>query len=152
MALCLLHKSSFFFSMNRALAALACALLPLFAAAQSTNPGVTQDTIRQTICTSGWTKTVRPPEAYTNKIKRDLLADFGGDARDYELDHVIPLAVGGHPTDPQNLALQAWEGEDGAHAKDVVETRVKRLVCVGRITLAQGQQCFVDGWRACPRH
>jgi hypothetical protein len=129
-----------------------CALLPHVAAAQTTNPEVTQDNIRQTICTSGWTKTVRPPQPYTDKIKRDLLADFGGDSKDYELDHVILLAVGGHPTDPQNLALQAWEGEDGAKAKDVVETRVKRLVCVGRITLAQGQQCFIDGWRACPRH
>jgi hypothetical protein len=139
--------------MNRTLAALACALFPLLATAQTTNPEVTQDNIRETICTSGWTKTVRPRQAYTDKIKRDLLADFGGDAKDYELDHVIPLAVGGHPTDPLNLALQeAWDGEDGAKAKDVVETRVKRLVCVGRITLAQGQQCFIDGWKACPRH
>lgn len=138
--------------MNRTLATLACTVLPLLAPAQVINPDVTQDNIRQTICTSGWTKTVRPPVAYTDKIKRDLLADFGGDPNDYELDHIIPLAAGGHPTDPRNLQLQAWEGEDGAKAKDVVETRVKRLICVGRITLAQGQQCFIDGWKTCPRH
>lgn len=86
------------------------------------------------------------------RSKRELLADFGGDTADYELDHVIPLAVGGHPTDPRNLVLQLWDGQDGARAKDVVEVRVKRLVCVGRITPDQGQQCFVDGWRTCPRH
>jgi len=48
--------------------------------------------------------------------------------------------------------LQEWEGPDGAKAKDVVETRVKRLICTGHITLAQGQQCFIDGWKTCLRH
>jgi hypothetical protein len=138
--------------MNRTFTAIACALLPLLPAAQTTNPEVTQDTIRQTICTPGWAKAVRPPTSYTEKLKRELVADFAGDPRVYELDHVIPLAVGGHPTDPRNLALQPWDGEDGAHSKDVVEVRVKRLICVGRITLDQGQQCFVDGWKTCPRH
>jgi hypothetical protein len=89
--------------LNRTFTALACSLLPLLHAAQTTNPEVTQDNIRQTICTSGWTKKVRPPQAYTDKIKHDLLADFGGDPQDYELDHIIPLAAGGHPTDPHNL-------------------------------------------------
>src|ERR1700751_1081179 len=35
----------------------------------ATNPTVTQATIHQTICTSGWTATVRPPESYTEQLK-----------------------------------------------------------------------------------
>ncbi len=126
-------------------------LCPVLAISQVINPDVTQESIRQTICTSGWTKTVRPAITYTAAIKAKLLANFGGRAEDYELDHIIPLAVGGHPTDPSNLAIQPWEGPDGAKAKDVVEVRVKRLVCTGHLTLAAGQQCFIDGWKTCPR-
>lgn len=138
--------------MRYILHALPLILLPLFSLAQVVNSEVKQDNIRQTICTSGWTATIRPPVAYTEKIKRDLSADFGGNPQDFELDHIIPLAVGGHPTDPKNLQLQEWEGPDGAKAKDVVEVRVKRLICVGFLTLAQGRQCFIDRWKTCPRH
>src|SRR5262249_9192536 len=35
----------------------------------ATNPDVTQSTIGQTICVSGWTQTVRPPTSYTNPLK-----------------------------------------------------------------------------------
>src|SRR5664279_936918 len=33
------------------------------------DPKVTQDNIDQTICVSGYTKTVRPPVSYTNSLK-----------------------------------------------------------------------------------
>ena len=33
------------------------------------NPKVTQDNIQKTICVSGYTKTIRPPVSYTNKLK-----------------------------------------------------------------------------------
>lgn len=38
------------------------------------NPAVTQANIRQTVCVSGWTKTVRPRVSVTNRIKLKLLA------------------------------------------------------------------------------
>ena len=41
------------------------------------NPAVTQDTIRDTICVMGWTRTVRPPVAYTNAIKKRLFDEYG---------------------------------------------------------------------------
>jgi hypothetical protein len=63
----------------------------------------------------------------------------------------MPLAVGGHPTSPGNLALQLWDGPDGAHVKDVVEVRMKRLVCLGKISLAKAQACFIKGWQTCPK-
>lgn len=41
------------------------------------NPAVTQATIKQTICKSGWTKTVRPDESVTNKIKAASMVAYG---------------------------------------------------------------------------
>jgi len=120
--------------------------------AQVVNPDIHQNNIDQTICVPGWTATVRPPTSYTNKLKRTLVNEIPDAAmEDYELDHVVPLAVGGHPTDPRNLHLQLWDGPDGAHAKDVVEVRMKKMVCDRRITLAKAQACFIKGWQTCPR-
>src|SRR5712691_27286 len=70
------------------------------------NPDVTQNNIDQTICVSGWTKTIRPPVSYTSKLKVDQIKECGyKDKRpgDYEEDHLISLQLGGHPTDPRNL-------------------------------------------------
>lgn len=116
------------------------------------NPTVTQETIGSTICVPGWTATIRPPISYTAPIKRALWVKAGshGTLSDYELDHWVPLEVGGAPSDPKNLVLQPSAGPDGAHAKDVVENRVHREVCAGTITLAVGEQCFLVDWRKCP--
>ena len=69
-------------------------------------PDVTENTIAQTICVVGYTATVRPSTTYTNGVKSKLVREAGLDAShmaDYELDHVIPLAVGGHPRKLSNL-------------------------------------------------
>ena len=69
------------------------------------NPDVTQATIRTTICTRGWTRTVRPPVSYTNALKVKGLAQYGlhGPLSAFQEDHLISLELGGNPTDPRNL-------------------------------------------------
>lgn len=122
--------------------------------AQAVDPKVQQSNIQQTICVSGYTATVRPPVSYTNKIKLAQLAAIGkkpSDASMYELDHVVPLEVGGSPKDPTNLKLQLWDGTTGAHAKDVVENRMHKYVCNGKITLAAAQYCMSNDWTKCPK-
>lgn len=122
----------------------------LSTAAGAINPDVTQDNIYDKICIPGWTKTARPSVSYTNGIKYELLRRANisiGDARLYELDHIIPLAVGGAPRDPNNLQLQLWDGDKGAHRKDVLESLIHRKVCRGEMTLAEGQAVF-DDWFA----
>src|SRR5579871_5398178 len=67
---------------------------------------VTQSTIAQTICKSGYTTTVRPPVSYTNELKKQQIEEYGYtdlNPRDYEEDHLISLELGGSPTDPKNL-------------------------------------------------
>ncbi|CAB4126976.1 hypothetical protein UFOVP254_20 [uncultured Caudovirales phage] len=120
-------------------------LLPVVAlAAPVTNPQVTPGNIQQTICVPGWTKTVRPPVSYTNRIKRDLLES--GELSDYELDHLTPIELGGHPRDPDNLWMQPWEGKCGARKKDVLETKLKRLVCANEVRLRDAQNAINSDW------
>src|SRR5690348_7270852 len=41
------------------------------------NPAVTQGDIRETICVRGYTKTIRPPEKYTERLKRMGIRKYG---------------------------------------------------------------------------
>ena len=69
------------------------------------DPRVTQSNIRNTICRRGYTSTVRPPFEYTNAVKHRLMRIYGvtGSIHDYELDHLIPLELGGCPKCETNL-------------------------------------------------
>ncbi len=66
---------------------------------------VTQETLKTTVCLGGYTKTVRPPPSYTDQLKKQQMRDYGrpGRASDYQEDHLIPLGLGGSPSDPRNL-------------------------------------------------
>ena len=116
------------------------------------NPDVTEDTIGQTICVPGYTSSVRPSSSYTNSVKAKLLRENGINEsmmRYYELDHIVPLALGGHPRKPGNLALQPWDGEHGAIRKDQLERRLQILVCRGALKLSDAQACIAQDWEAC---
>ena len=70
---------------------------------------VHQGNVAQTICVPGWTATIRPSKSFTQGLKRVMLARAGlppTEAVKYELDHFVPLAVGGHPRSEDNLWLQ----------------------------------------------
>ena len=132
--------------------ALLLALIASPAWSQALNPDVTQANIGSTICVPGWAATVRPPTAYTGAVKRRLLKQAGlplSSARLYELDHLVPLSIGGAPRDPKNLRLQLWTGPDGAHAKDVLEVAMHRAVCRRRVTLEAAQLCMASDWHSC---
>src|ERR1044072_3556487 len=115
------------------------------------NPKVTQANIKRTICKANWTKTIRPPTSYTNKLKLQQIVEYGYSDKkpaSYEEDHLISLQLGGDPRDPENLWPEAYAGKCGARVKDKVETKLKRLVCSGQVTLAQAQQMIAHNWVA----
>jgi hypothetical protein len=67
----------------------------------------------------------------------------------YELDHYVPLEIGGHPTDPRNLWPQSWPE---ARLKDKLEYALNRAVCGNRMTVSAAQHCLLDQlWQACAR-
>ena len=116
------------------------------------DPRVTQSNLRETVCRrGGYTRSVRPPESYTEPLKRRLIAEYGYANRrmyDYELDHLVPLTVGGAPSDPRNLWPEPHHviGGWGSYAKDRLELRMHDMLCHGEISLAQAQQAFIGNW------
>lgn len=113
----------------------------------SIDPRVTQDNLTDTICKSGYTTTVRPSTTYTNNLKAQQIIEYGyTDTRlsSYEEDHLIPLELGGAPSEPKNL----WP-EYGSipNPKDTVENGCKKKVCAGTITLAAAQHEISTNWR-----
>lgn len=109
------------------------------------NPNVTAATIKATICHPGWTSTVRPPVSWTNDLKAKTLP-----ARhkmgEYELDHLLSIEDGGAPKDANNLWMMIYADHYGARVKDVLETKVSRMVCKGTLTLAQARSALVPNW------
>ncbi len=103
------------------------------------NPAVTQATIHETVCRRGWTRTVRPPVAYTNALKERQLAQYGlrGPPSAFQEDHLISLELGGSPTDPRNL----WpEPYPRAAEVDRIENELNSRVCAGSLTLVEAQR------------
>jgi hypothetical protein len=116
------------------------------------NPDVSPATLSSTICVPGYTRAVRPGTAYTNAVKKRLMAaqglDFDVERGRFELDHVVPLALGGHPSDPANLALQPWDGPLSARRKDRLEVKLQCLVCSGALALDQAREEIWADWDA----
>ncbi|MFI5254990.1 MAG: hypothetical protein ACHQ15_06000, partial [Candidatus Limnocylindrales bacterium] len=121
----------------------------------ASNPVVTQATIGSTICRSGWTATVRPSSSYTTNLKIQQIAAYGyadTNLHDYEEDHLIPLEVGGAPSDPRNLWPEPYTASladgraVGAHVKDLLENKLKSLICAGSLPLAEAQHEIATDW------
>ena len=111
----------------------------------ATNPEVTQANIAQTICATGWTTAVRPPQSYTEPLKRSQMAEYGDThpIYDYEDDHLIPLGLGGAPSDPRNLWPQPGASPN---PKDEVESVANHEVCDGTMSLASVQRQIASDW------
>lgn len=116
----------------------------------SVDPKVTQGNIKDTICKSGYTKTVRPPVSYTEPLKKQLMKSYRikGLLKDYELDHLIPLEVGGNPTDGKNLWPEPRHGDNNASMKDNVENYLHEQVCSGNMKLKTAQDLIATNWHS----
>ncbi|OIQ88768.1 hypothetical protein GALL_293730 [mine drainage metagenome] len=114
------------------------------------NPAVTPATLRTTICRSGYSSSIRPPERITSTEKAASIKAYAyaGNRRVVEYDHLISLELGGDPNDSRNL----WPEPNAAtattftNAKDTVENRLHTLVCAGTITLASAQDAIASNW------
>ena len=109
------------------------------------SPAVTQANIQSTICSEGYTETVRPPESVSEPEKEASLAAYGdsGPLHIYEFDHLVPLELGGAPNDPRNL----WpEPGRTPNPKDELERRLHEMVCAGEIQLATARREIASDW------
>ncbi|RYD67537.1 MAG: HNH endonuclease [Verrucomicrobiaceae bacterium] len=114
-------------------------------------PGEVRTTDRDLICKTR-TRTVRNVSGslkemirrrYKMKTKRDRWCNT---EEGCEIDHNIPLAVGGANT-ILNLWPQPYDGLWNAHHKDQLEAKAKRLICSNRVTVEEAQGMFQGDWR-----
>ena len=128
--------------MNKLLIALL--FVPVIALADHTVPpkGHTAQDNWKLLCKDGHTGTVRPSTNYTNGLKNKWVVN-GQNPKDYELDHFIPLELGGCPDCEDNLWLQKWSD---ARIKDKWETKLHRQMCVTAITLQDARKQLLN-WK-----
>jgi hypothetical protein len=113
------------------------------------DPAVTQSNLKSTVCVRGYTSTVRPDKRVTNRLKREQIQQYGYQDRNpqsYEQDHLIPLNIGGNPSDPRNMWPQPRDAQWGAEEKNDLEFVVYRMVCNGDISLEAAQARIARNW------
>lgn len=80
-----------------------------------------------------------------------IMAEYGlpGGAHEaYEIDHLIPLSIGGSDDDanlwpePRRMIEKEWSAE----RKDDLEARLRELVCSGQIEITDAQKAIADDW------
>ncbi|GHH25756.1 hypothetical protein GCM10008023_39510 [Sphingomonas glacialis] len=126
----------------------AAILLPPPETPGATDPAITQSNIDETICRPGYARSARPAYAVTGPLKRRMMdAQHPGEPiADYELDHLIPISIGGAPLDPRDLWLQPRHGQANAGDKNVLAYVLWRLVCTHQLPLATAQREIRHDW------
>lgn len=92
-----------------------------------------------------YTKKVRRvPESLRRQV-RDAYGVTHQDKGEYEMDHLIPLELGGS-NDIANLFPEPAEPRPGYHEKDRLENYLHREVCSGRMDLKKAQVMIANDW------
>ena len=110
---------------------------------------VTQQNIQQTVCVRGYTKTIRSPSNFTNKLKKRQMREYGYADRNpkhYEEDHLIALSIGGAPDDHHNLWPEPRNSKWNARKKDQLEFVLYKMVCDQEISLVEAQHAMATNW------
>jgi hypothetical protein len=84
----------------------------------------------------------------STEVKRSVFGAYGLslDERNYEIDHLIPLCLGG-ANSAKNLWPHSRKGSFWTVEKKVaLEKRLYRLVCTGRLPLATARQEIASNW------
>ena len=113
-------------------------------------PGAVLTTDAAVICHPGYSKSVRHT---SGQLKHQVYVEYGisRDNGDYEIDHLIPLGIGGADTRenlwPQSHDTKPWN----ADMKDKLENYLHVEVCAGHIAIADAQKAIAADWVAAYR-
>jgi len=110
------------------------------------------------VCRAGYARSVRPKGALWRKLKDEAYDRYGlprGHRSEidaaghrhaaFAIDHLIPIELGGAPTDLRNLWPQP---RIAAKHKDEVENELHEFVCDGRIRLETAQHAIARNWKS----
>lgn len=98
------------------------------------------------ICVTGYSSTVRdvPQSLRLSVFKRDGVS-YPQPTGDTELDHIIPLCLGGS-NDAKNLFVEFAEPRPGYKEKDKLENYLCDHVCSGEIDIDIAQERIASDW------
>lgn len=120
-------------------------------------PGEAVTTDATLVCRPGYATSIRPEgqlwrhlkdEAYDRyglpRDHRSVVDQNGARQAAYEVDHLVPLELGGDPTDIRNIWPQPIVA---AKKKDEVENQLHDFVCSGRMSITQAQAAIARDWK-----
>ena len=113
-------------------------------------PAAVATTDKITICQPGYSKSVRHT---SGQLKHEVYVEYGiaRNTGHYEIDHLIPLGIGGADTRenlwPENRDNQPWN----AGLKDRLENYLHVEVCAGHIAAQDAQKAIAADWVAAYR-
>ena len=122
--------------------------VPAFAAAQLPSsfqtPGNKSKATEAQICSADFVASVKPMAKWQ---REQALERYGKRPEDFtgELDHLIPLSLGG-TNDPDNLWPLPANTQMGAEQKKALELKLHELVCAKSITLKVAQDSIKKDW------
>lgn len=107
-------------------------------------PGVSAERV----CVPGYSSSVRD---VSTAVRYQVFAEYGvsySQHASYEVDHLIPLELGG-----DNALANLWPepnggGQPGYPSKDKLENRLHALVCAHQVDLAVAQRSIATDWYA----
>lgn len=108
-------------------------------------PGVALDVPLCTLCTPGYTATVRN---VPSSLRKKVFKEYGivNVPYRYEVDHLISLELGGD-NDIKNLWPESYlTATYNAHRKDVLENKLHTLVCSQQMKLQEAQYLISHNW------
>lgn len=106
-------------------------------------PGAT----KEQVCQPGYAKKVRDVSERTKRYIFRLYDVTHHTSGEYEIDHLIPLELGGS-NDTANLWPEAANPKPGFHEKDKVEDALHRQVCNNNLSLQEAQREIATNWLA----
>jgi hypothetical protein len=118
----------------------------------ATDPEVTEANIKESICKVThftWTEGHAPPASFLENLAQEQIKQYGyadTTVKHYQMDHLIPLSLGGHPTDAKNIWPQLLLAKWSARRKDYLEEILHDKVCKGELGLKEAQDLFRTNW------
>jgi hypothetical protein len=114
---------------------------------RSCTPGAVATTSIAVVCHTS----TRGRRDVSRAVRRRVFEAYGLAPRQprgaYEIDHLIPLELGG-----SNAPANLWpEAAPGFHDKDRVENELHARVCAGAMTLEAAQRAIAADWRQLAR-
>jgi hypothetical protein len=133
------------------LAALALSWPALADPAIVPDPILTPGAVRTTDAGETCSADTRALRHWSRERDDRIMEEYGlqpGPHPNYEVDHLIPLCLGGADDDknlwpqPRRLLEPEWNAE----RKDDLEAKLCQMVCAGKIAVTEAQQAIRDDW------